>query len=90
MQELSYSEFLADKRTQQAIALNFIIIGECSGKIMDRYPEFVAKHPEIQWIKMRGMRNQVAHAYSDINLDVVWDTVQTSLLKLISKLNEQS
>jgi len=25
---------------------------------------------------MRGMRNRIAHGYFDINLDVVWETVQ--------------
>jgi len=26
---------------------------------------------------MRGMRNRIAHGYFEINLEVVWDTVQT-------------
>jgi uncharacterized protein with HEPN domain len=25
---------------------------------------------------MKGMRNRIAHGYFDINLDVVWETVQ--------------
>jgi uncharacterized protein with HEPN domain len=28
---------------------------------------------------MRGMRNRMAYGYFDINLDTVWETVQTSL-----------
>ena len=28
---------------------------------------------------MRGMRNRIAHGYFDVDLDVVWDTVQTAL-----------
>ena len=35
---------------------------------------------------MRGMRNRMAHGYSDINLDVVWETVQVSLPELIEQL----
>ena len=30
----------------------------------------------------RGMRNRMAHGYFDINLDVVWDTIQQSLPEL--------
>ena len=35
---------------------------------------------------MRGMRNRIAHGYFDINLEVVWDTVQSALPGLILKL----
>ncbi len=35
----------------------------------------------------RGMRNRVAHGYFDIDLDVVWDTVQTALPTLIEQLS---
>jgi uncharacterized protein with HEPN domain len=83
---LSYSNFLTDTRTQQAIALNFIIIGECAANVMKSFPDFAAKRGDIPWLKMRGMRNQVAHAYSDMNLEVVWDTVQNSLPELMAKL----
>jgi uncharacterized protein with HEPN domain len=87
-QGLSHSEFLADKRTQHAVALNFMIIGKCAGKILSQFAEFAESRHDLQWIKMRGMRNQVAHAYSDMNLDIVWDTVQNSLPELITKLGD--
>ena len=32
------------------------------------------------------MRNRIAHGYFDINLDVVWDTVQTALPDLLEQL----
>lgn len=37
---------------------------------------------------MRGMRNRIAHGYFDINLDMVWDTVQTALPALLRQLPE--
>jgi uncharacterized protein with HEPN domain len=36
---------------------------------------------------MRGMRNRIAHGYFDINLEVVWDTVQTALPTLKAQLD---
>jgi uncharacterized protein with HEPN domain len=87
---LSYAAFLTDTRTQQAIAMNFIIIGECAARIIQSFPEFAAGRGDIPWIKIRGMRNQVAHGYSDINLEMVWDTVQNSLPELIAKLDDQT
>ncbi|WP_374361912.1 DUF86 domain-containing protein [Pseudoduganella danionis] len=76
---MSKDVFLADKRTQQAVIMSVIIIGEAATKVMDGYVEFSLAHPEIPWRAMRGMRNRIAHGYFDINLDVVWDTVQLAL-----------
>ena len=86
-QGLSKDEFLADKRTQQAVIMNLIIIGEAATKLMDSNPDFTDAHPEVPWRSMRGMRNRIAHGYFDINLDVVWDTVQTALPELLGHLN---
>lgn len=72
---LEKDDFLEDKRTQQAVIMSLIIMGEASTKVMDDYVEFSQKHSDIPWRNMRGMRNRIAHGYFDINLDVVWDTV---------------
>jgi uncharacterized protein with HEPN domain len=32
------------------------------------------------------MRNRIAHGYFDVNLDVVWDTLQTALPDLSRQL----
>ena len=77
---LTKDDFLADRKTQQAVILNLIVLGEA--KIATDKPDFVAAHPEIPWQQMRGMRNRMAHGYFDINLDVVWETVQVSLPRL--------
>lgn len=44
---MSKEDFLADKRTQQAVMMSLVIIGEASARIMDRHSEFVAGNPEI-------------------------------------------
>lgn len=83
---LSKDDFLADKRTQQAVVMSLIIVGEAATKVMDGYAEFTQAHPEVPWRSMRGMRNRIAHGYFDINLDVVWETVQTALPDLLQQL----
>jgi uncharacterized protein with HEPN domain len=85
---LSKKDFLADKRTQQAVIMSLIVIGEAATKVMDQHVEFVDQHPEVPWRSMRGMRNRIAHGYFDINLDVVWDTVQLALPELLAQLGK--
>jgi len=83
---LAKDDFLADKRTQQAVIMSLIILGEAATKVMNSYAEFAQAHAGVQWRNMRGMRNRIAHGYFDINLDVVWDTVQTALPELLKQL----
>jgi uncharacterized protein with HEPN domain len=66
--------------------MSLIIIGEAATKVMDSEPEFAEAHPEVPWRNMRGMRNRIAHGYFDINLDVVWETVETALPELLKQL----
>ncbi len=80
------ADFLADKRTQQAVVMSLVILGEAATKVMDLHPDFTQGHPQIPWRSMRGMRNRIAHGYYDINLDVVWDTIQTALPALLDQL----
>lgn len=66
--------------------MDFIIIGEAATKVTEGHAEFTQAHPEVPWRSMRNMRNRMAHGYFDINLDVVWETVQEWLLALLKQL----
>jgi uncharacterized protein with HEPN domain len=70
---MAKDDFLADKRTQQAVIMSLIVIGEAATKVMDGYVEFTQAHADVPWRSMRNMRNRMAHGYFDINLDVVGD-----------------
>ena len=83
---LSKDAFLADRRTQQAVILNLVIIGEAATKALLNHAAFLEQHTDVPWRNMKGMRNRIAHGYFDINLDVVWDTVQTALPELLERL----
>jgi uncharacterized protein with HEPN domain len=79
-------EFLVDKRTQQAVILNLIIIGEAATKLLKDYSQFLDQHTDVPWRSMRGMRNRIAHGYFEIDLDVVWETVKMALPQLLERL----
>jgi len=84
---MAQPDFKQDKRTQQAVVMSLIVLGEAATKVMDQHPEFADQHPEIPWRSMRGMRNRIAHGYFDIDLTVVWDTLQTALPALKAQLD---
>ena len=83
---LSKQDFLDDKKTQDAVILKLLVLGEAAAQIVNECPDFAGQHPEIPWKEMRGMRNRMAHGYFDTNLDIVWDTLHSSLPDLEEKV----
>ncbi len=83
---LDKADFLEDRRTQQAVILNLVILGEAVTKLLSQYEPFAARYPQVPWRSMKGMRNRLAHGYFDIDLEVVWDTVQMALPGLLAQL----
>ena len=81
---MSKESFLKDRRTQQAVVLNLMVIGEAAARIVNEHKEFAAAHSQIPWAQMRGMRNRMAHGYFAVDLNIVWDTIQSSLPSLES------
>jgi uncharacterized protein with HEPN domain len=81
------AEFLKDKRTQQAVVMNILIIGELTTKIAQNHINFAETNAGVPWSSMRNMRNRIAHGYYDIDFEVVWNTVSLSLPPLIKALN---
>ena len=46
---LGKTDFLADKKTQQAVILNLIVIGEAATQLAVECPEFAVAHPGVPW-----------------------------------------
>ena len=84
---VSQEEFLADEMRQSAAAFDISTIGESAANISD---EFQKDHPEIPWVKMRGMRNRLVHIfdYEQIDYEIVWDVAKNALPELEPKIRE--
>ena len=82
---LTYEQFCTDRRTAEAVQLNFIIIGEAAGHVPD---ELVQAHPGIPWREMRGLRNVITHGYFSVSLLVVWQTATNDLPPLLRRVRE--
>ena len=78
-----YADFEIDTKTQRAVTMNLVILGEAAAKIEERFPEFVQAHPEIAWTAIRGMRNRIAHEYFILNFATIWKTIEVELPRLI-------
>ncbi len=59
------------------------IIGEAASEVTD---ETRRLHPAIPWAEIVGMRHRLIHAYFDIDLDRVWDTIAADLPPVAANL----
>jgi uncharacterized protein with HEPN domain len=74
-----------DRFFASAIMREFEVLGEAATAIsMETRSQF----PAIPWKAVIGMRNQLIHAYFDVDLDIVWSTIQIALPDLIPKLEK--
>jgi uncharacterized protein with HEPN domain len=78
--------FLKDLVRQRAVGMNLLMVGEVAIRILEQYPEFVEQHPELPLRQIRGLRNRIAHGYFDLDLNMVWDTVEQAVPDLLDKL----
>ena len=83
---LSKADFLDDRRTREAVALNLMVIGELATRLSKSYGEVASAYPSLQLREMQGMRNRIAHGYVKINMVTVWETLESSLPELIKTL----
>ena len=80
---VSREDFLQDIMRQDAIIRRIEIIGEAVRRIS---PDFRANYPNIAWKDMAGMRSKLIHNYDEVDLNQVWETVQTDIPALISQI----
>ena len=68
-----------------ALVKDLEIIGEAAYRVS---PETRDQLPDIPWDDIIGMRHRLVHAYFDINLNILWQTVQTDLPPLVGRLQD--
>jgi uncharacterized protein with HEPN domain len=72
-----------DRMFARAVVQDLEIIGEAANKISSSVQ---AQYPDVPWPAIVSMRNRLIHAYFDIDLDRVWDTIVDDLPVLVQEL----
>jgi len=83
---LTYEEFKSDSMRVDAVIRNFEIIGEAANRLPEQIKDEL---PNIDWHKIRGFRNRVAHDYMGINYFIVWQIREEFLPDLINILGRR-
>ena len=80
---LQREQFLADEKTVDAVARNLEIIGEAVRWLPD---DFKREHEGLPWEQVAGLRNRIVHDYFGLDLEIIWQVLQTALPELREQL----
>ncbi len=80
--DMTYEQFCADDKTQSAVIMQLIIIGELTKKI-----SLDTKHQiDLPWKDIAGFRDVAVHEYFHLDLEIVWNTIGERLPEMREKL----
>jgi uncharacterized protein with HEPN domain len=68
--------FLADAKTQAAVAYELLKLGEAAGRVPQ---SFRRTHGAIPWERLVGRRNEIVHEYFRTDPDALWEFVEEEL-----------
>jgi len=72
-----------DLKTQSAVLHQLMVLGEAIKRVT---PEYREAHPGVAWRKAAGMRDVLIHAYDEVDLASVHETVRRDLPTLLAQL----
>lgn len=75
-EKIKQSQFKNNRMLHLAIVHLLEIIGEAANSVSK---ELQQKYDSIPWKSIVGMRNRLIHGYFDIDLKIIWQTIQTDI-----------
>jgi len=79
LKRLDKKAFEKDRDIIDATFMRIQVIGESIKKLP---LEFKKKHEEINWKKFEETRDIISHAYSKVNMDIIWNLIKNKLPNL--------
>lgn len=80
IEQLEDNEVLVD-----SVMFRLIQVSENSDKLTESFKE---QHKEFPWRAMKGLRNRIVHEYGNVDMSVVYDTIQNDIPELLQNLKE--
>jgi uncharacterized protein with HEPN domain len=80
---LDEDRFLSDQTLKRSFVRSIEIIGEAARKTP---ADFRARHGDLDWKRIAGMRDKLIHDYFGVDYHLVWDVATNKLPELKRKI----
>lgn len=84
---MSHDEFKASQINQLALSMAIAQIGEISGRIHKKWPQFSEENPRLSLSHASAMRNRIIHGYDQVDQFVLWETAVVSVSDMLKQLH---
>ena len=80
---LSFEDFFGNELVFDAVLRNLEIIGEAAKNVPT---EVRQRYPDVEWRRIAGLRDVLAHAYFNLENVILWDIVQNRVSLLLKQV----
>ena len=81
-----YEIFIGDRAYFNAVSMCILQIGELANSLSEDFRQKTSA--QMPWRMIRGMRNLLAHAYGEVDEEIVWETANNDIPKLYAFCND--
>ena len=81
--DVSYEEYVDNVLLHSGVERQMEILGEAARRLSNELRE---EQPNIEWQKIVGLRNIIAHQYDEIQMETIWSIATSELEPLKAKI----
>lgn len=82
---LDLDDFLNDPKTQSAVVMQLLILGEAAKRVSS---DLIQRTAHVNWTEVMRTRDKLVHHYEGWDLVLIWKMTQKSVPRLCEQLQE--
>lgn len=77
----------SDLDSDRMLNLSLVRLLEVIGEAARRVPaEVQARHPQLPWARLIGLRNRLIHGYDQVDMDILWQIASADAPALLDQI----
>lgn len=87
IEDMAEPQFASDEKTQSAVMMGLVLIGEAVAKIDSNNPGFLEQTPDISWRQLIELRDLIFDDAYRIDSSTIWNAASKSIPDLKARLS---